>query len=128
MEQQQQGQYQRWVNLSFFAAAALAAYVLYTLSLKIVGQYDLETRVRNIEVYAQVGALVVGAGIFGALARIRATNDFMSEVVQELARVTWPTAKETSLSTVAVVVMVVISGILLGLLDLLWTKLIQQVL
>jgi preprotein translocase subunit SecE len=52
----------------------------------------------------------------------------MNEVMVELSRVTWPTQKETTTSTIVVIVMVVISGLILGFLDYLWTALLKLVL
>ncbi|OFZ19284.1 MAG: preprotein translocase subunit SecE [Bdellovibrionales bacterium GWB1_55_8] len=52
----------------------------------------------------------------------------MNEVMVELSRVSWPTQKETTSATMIVLVMVIISGVLLGFLDYLWTVLLKWVL
>ncbi|OFZ85855.1 MAG: preprotein translocase subunit SecE [Bdellovibrionales bacterium RIFOXYD1_FULL_55_31] len=51
----------------------------------------------------------------------------MNEVMMELSRVSWPTQKETSSATMVVVIMVMISGMVLGFLDYLWTELLRLV-
>ncbi|OFZ55570.1 MAG: preprotein translocase subunit SecE [Bdellovibrionales bacterium RIFOXYC1_FULL_54_43] len=51
----------------------------------------------------------------------------MNEVMMELSRVSWPTQKETSSATMVVVIMVMISGMVLGFLDYLWTVLLKWV-
>ncbi|OGD43298.1 preprotein translocase subunit SecE [Candidatus Azambacteria bacterium RIFOXYD1_FULL_42_11] len=66
--------------------------------------------------------------MFLALLRNQKANKFMNEVMVELSRVTWPTQKETSSATFIVIIMVLISGLILGLLDYVWTKLLQLVL
>jgi preprotein translocase SecE subunit len=121
-------QYQKWVNICYLAAAALLGYVFFAFGLRIAGAYDLETRVRNIELMIRLGSIVIGALCFFLLYRHEKANQFMNEVVVELSRVTWPTQKETTSATIVVVVMVVISGMLLGFFDYVWTRLMQLIL
>ena len=123
-----ENQYQKWVNLSYLALAALVGYVFFALSFKLIGAYDLEARVRNLEIIVRVGSIVVGGLLFLILYRNEKTNQFMGEVVEELARVTWPTQKETSSATFIVIVMVLISGMVLGALDYAWTRVMQWIL
>ena len=44
-----------------------------------------------------------------------------TEIVNELAKVTWPTRKELSASTVVVIILSVIASIILGLFDFFWS-------
>jgi preprotein translocase subunit SecE len=121
-------QYQKWVNLSYLAVAALLGYVIFALGLKIGGTYDLEARVRNFELVLRGASLLVGGLLFLILYRNQKSNEFMNDVVAELVRVTWPTQKETTSATFIVIVMVLISGVVLGLLDYVLTRLLQMVL
>ena len=50
-----------------------------------------------------------------------------NEVSSELKKVTWPTAKEVRAATIVVIVMAIISAIILGLFDLVWSKLTDMV-
>jgi len=50
-----------------------------------------------------------------------------NEVSSELKKVTWPTAKEVRAATVVVVVMAVISAVILGVFDLVWSNLTELV-
>jgi preprotein translocase subunit SecE len=122
-----ENQQQKWVTMSFVAAAALLAFLVFSFGQKFIGAYDLEARVRNIEVLLQAGSVLVGFILFVCLYRSDAINQFMSEVVVELSRVSWPTQKETRAATLLVVVMVLISGFFLGLLDYLWTVVLKWV-
>ena len=112
-----ENQNQKWVNLSYLAASSLLAYIVFLTLDRVVGIYDLETRVRNIEIILRVVSALVGVIFFVALYRNEKSNQFMNEVVVELSRVTWPTQKETGSATFIVIVMVIISGMVLGLLD-----------
>lgn len=123
-----ESQYQKWVNLSYLAAALLFGYIVFSTSNKIVGAYDLEVRVRNIELILRGVAVVAGALLFTVLYRHEKANQFMNEVMVELSRVIWPTQKETSSATGVVIVMVLISGLVLGFLDYCWIHLLKWVL
>ena len=123
-----ESQHQKWVNLCYLAAAAVVGYVVFTFSSGLVGAYDLESRVRSIDLVVRLLSIVVGAILFFVLYKNDNSNQFMNEVVVELTRVTWPTQKETSSATMIVMIMVLISGMILGLLDYVWTRVIQWVL
>jgi preprotein translocase subunit SecE len=121
-------QYQKWVNLSYLAAAILFGYIVFSMSGKLVGIYDLETRFRNIDLILRGASVAAAAILFVVLYRKEASNQFMNEAVAELFKVTWPTPKETSSATMVVIVMVLISGVVLGLLDYLWVQVVKWIL
>ena len=50
-----------------------------------------------------------------------------NEVASELKKVTWPTGKEVRTATVVVIVMAIISAIILGLFDFVWSNLTELV-
>jgi len=54
--------------------------------------------------------------------------EFLRQVRQELGRVTWPSRKETTVSTIMVFVMVFISAIFLFLVDEVVSDIIQWIL
>jgi preprotein translocase SecE subunit len=122
-----ESQYQKWVNLSYLALAALVGYIVFSLSFKAVGAWDLEARVRNVELIVRVGSVVAGGLLFFILWKNQKSNTFMNEVMSELARVTFPTPKETMNATVVVIIMVIISGLILGLFDYLCTTLLKWI-
>lgn len=123
-----ESQHQKWVSLSYLAVAGLVGYVVLSVALKLGGMYDLEARVRNIDLIFQFVAAIAGMITFLALYKNAKSNQFMNEVVLELSRVTWPTQKDTASATVVVIVMVIISGVVLGLLDYCWIHLLKWVL
>lgn len=123
-----ESQHQKWVTISYIAVAALVAYVFSALAFQLAGTFDWEAKLRNIDVVIPVASIVVGAILFFVLYRNDRTNQFMNEVVVELSRVTWPSQKETVSATIVVLIMVLISGLILGALDYLWTVLLQWIL
>jgi preprotein translocase subunit SecE len=121
-------QYRKWVNLSYLAAAFLFYYIVFSFSVKVSTSLNLETHIRNADLVFRLFSIASGSGLFIYLYRHEAVNQFMGEVILELARVTWPTQKETVSATVIVMIMVLISGVILGILDYVWAALLQQVL
>jgi preprotein translocase subunit SecE len=74
----------------------------------------------------------IGSGLVAVtVAVIMYRNDrvytLANEVAGELKKVTWPTAKEVRSATIVVIVMAIISAIILGLFDLVWSKLTDLV-
>ena len=57
----------------------------------------------------------------------RSIYGLANEVAQELKKVTWPTAKEVRSATIVVIVMAVISAIILGIFDFVWSNLTELV-
>ena len=120
--------YTKWVNVSFLSAAVLIGYVIFMLTAKLAAVYDLEARFHEIDWAIRGAGFFAGALSFAILYRHDQANQFMHEVVAELSRVTWPTQKETASATFVVIIMVLISGLYLGLLDYVWTQLLQWIL
>jgi preprotein translocase subunit SecE len=123
----EQSQHQKWVNLSYLAVAALLGYIVYSAGAKVVGIYDLETRIRDVDLVLRGLSVFSFAALFFILYKNEQANQFMNEVMAELSRVTWPTQKETTSATVVVLIMVIISGMILGLMDYLLTTLLKWV-
>lgn len=123
-----ENQYRKWVTFSYVAVGALLWFLFSRFGHYVAASFDLEARVRNIDIILQISSIVVGTLAFVILYSNQKANQFMGEVVVELSRVTWPTQKETTNATIVSIIMVLISGMVLGLLDYIWTKLIQAVL
>jgi preprotein translocase subunit SecE len=69
--------------------------------------------------------MTVGAGIY--IRQNAAANQFLNEVVQELSKVTWPTRKETVMSTGVACILVVICAAVLLLFDTLWGTVLRGI-
>ena len=123
-----EAQLKKWVNLSFLAAAALVSIILFSFSTKMASTYDIETRVKNIDMVIRIGSLLLGLATFIFLSLYEKASSFMHDVVLELSRVTWPTVKDTRGATFIVIITVVIGGMILGFFDYIWTVLIRWVL
>lgn len=74
----------------------------------------------------------VAAAIFSiALAVILYRNDriytLANDVSSELGKVTWPTAKEVRAAALVVIVMTLVSALIVGLFDLMWSNVTELV-
>lgn len=119
---------QKWVNLSYVAAALLLAYIVFVLSTKFSVFLDFEGRVRSLDKILMGASALVGFALFLGLNKSSVANTFMNEVVAEVSKVTWPTQSETTKATIAVLVAVTIAGVILWMVDNLWVYLIGLVL
>jgi preprotein translocase subunit SecE len=118
----------KWVVLSYAAFAGLCAFVLFAALQKVGATIDLEAKVKHADVIVQFSSIAIGLVLFALMYTNTKANQFMDEVFQELGRVTWPTKDETSKATVVVLIMVLISGVILGGFDRFFTWLLKLVL
>ncbi len=118
---------QKIVNLIYFACAVFISYVFFSFGGTLAAKFDLEARVRNLDLWLQGIAIFAGVVTFFVLNRHQKATQFMHESVAEIERVSWPTPNETWKSTIVVIVMVIISGAVLGALDSLWAWLMKLV-
>ena len=119
---------QKWVGITFLAFSVLIAYIVFAGLFKLAGVYDFEAKVKNIDLVIRLASVAIGALLFLILYKNDSANQFMHETVTELSRVTWPTSKETVSATWVVIIMVLVTGMILGLLDKFWTLVIQWIL
>ncbi len=55
-------------------------------------------------------------------------NDFLANVKAELKKVTWPTKKDAYASTMVVIVLVIISAVFIGGVDIVLSRLVRLIL
>lgn len=77
----------------------------------------------TISVVSFVLVLVGGISLY----RNDRVYNMVNEVSGELKKVTWPTAKEVRAATTVVIVMSIISAIILGVFDIVWSNLTELV-
>jgi preprotein translocase subunit SecE len=77
----------------------------------------------KITVLSAVAAIVTGIVMY----RSDKYYGLANEVAGELKKVTWPSAKEVRAATIVVIVMAIISAIILGMFDLVWSNLTELV-
>jgi len=56
---------------------------------------------------------------------VKRLRRYFEEVWSELKKVSWPTGKEVKAATIVVIVMTIISAIILGFFDFIWSNVTQ---
>ena len=77
----------------------------------------------RVSLIAGVGATLLAVFMY----RSDRMYTLANEVAGELKKVTWPTAKEVRTATIVVIVMAIISAIILGVFDFVWSNLTELV-
>lgn len=121
-----ENQHQKVVSISFLAFAALVAFVTLVGMMKLANTYDLESRVKSIELIIRGLSVAIGAGVFFGLYSNSKVNAFTNEVANELlTKVTWPNRRDTMMATLVVIVTVLIAGLMFAFFDWVFTVSLQ---
>ncbi len=111
------------VHLIYLCGAVLLFYLLQWSIDWVWGYFATSPSDSKISLMAAVGAVVAGVVLY----RNDRVYHLANEVSAELKKVTWPTAKEVRTATLVVIVMAIISAIILGLFDFVWSNLTELV-
>jgi preprotein translocase subunit SecE len=128
LEKTMENQRQRWVQIILLATGVLVAVIASVGLSKIAAVYNLESSFKQIDLMIQLGSIALGAVLGFGLYLNDQSYAFLSEVVLEMSRVTWPTQKETTNATIWVILFVLIAGGILGAFDSLWTWIMKLIL
>ena len=113
------------VHLVYLCGAVVLFYVLQWSVDWVWGYFSPETMPSEFKITLLSGLVAIIAGT--VMYRSDKYYHLANEVTGELKKVTWPTAKEVRAATLVVIVMAVISAIILGLFDLVWSNLTELV-
>lgn len=109
------------VHLVYIGGGVLLFYLLQWTTDWIWGYFTRAPNQFYIMAGSAVAALVVGIALY----RHERTNALVNEVTAELKKVSWPTKKEVRAATIVVIVMTIISAIILGFFDFMWSNVTQ---
>lgn len=113
------------VHLMYLSGAVLLFYVLQWTTDWVWGYFSPET------IPSEFKIMMISAGIALVTSIVMYRSDkyygLANEVAGELKKVTWPSPKEVRAATLVVIVMAIISAIILGLFDLVWSNLTELV-
>lgn len=119
--------YQKYVNGLFLAGAAIAWFITQHYTEMVIGYFQLGRRLGGSSDALLHGLpLLVAVATFFALRASTKATEFTTDAVSEMAKVSWPSAKDTRLGTIVVILTVVIAGTILGLLDMAMVAIIRS--
>jgi preprotein translocase subunit SecE len=107
---------ERWIQLTFIVATLLLAW-LYDHLIAAIWYLFADPS----EAIVTAGAVVAGMATAVVLYRHQPSYAIVHDVAEEMSKVTWPTRKETSSSTIIVVVASIIAAFVLFLFDTVWS-------
>jgi preprotein translocase subunit SecE len=111
------------VHLMYLCGAVLLFYITQWSIDWVWGYFGSPPSEFKISMFSAVLAVVVGIALY----RNDRVYTLANEVAGELKKVTWPTAKEVRSATIVVIVMAIVSAVILGLFDMLWSNLTELV-
>jgi preprotein translocase SecE subunit len=107
---------ERWVQMAFLAFALLTIWVLDKV-ISLVWDRFAEPPPELVTFVA----FVLSAALTVVLYRNPKVSRVSHEVVGELAKVSWPSRKETQVSTIVVIVTSIIAAVIVGAFDAAWS-------
>ena len=111
------------VHLIYLVGGVLLFYMIQWSIDWIWGYFGSPPSEIKTSLAAAAGAFVIGAIMY----RSDRIYTLANEVALELKKVTWPTAKEIRTATMVVIVMAIISAVILGIFDFVWSNLTELV-
>lgn len=111
------------VHLIYLVGAVVMFYLFQWSIDWIWGYFGSPPSEIRTSLLAGVGATLLAVFLY----RSDRIYSLANEVAGELKKVTWPTAKEVRTATIVVIVMAIISAIILGVFDFVWSNLTELV-
>ena len=115
----------KYTILTFFIFAVIFGYLSYLALTQIsdwfkFGGSNVLGTGYGWQIVGGTASAVLGIILFIGLSVSSKATTFFDEVFSEVLKVTWPTMKETSASTVVVTVMVLVATFILAMMDYFW--------
>jgi len=111
------------VHLIYLCGAVVMFYLLQWSIDWVWGYFGSAPSEFKITIFAAGVSLIVGITMY----RSDRIYGLANEVASELKKVTWPTAKEVRTATIVVIVMAIVSAVILGVFDFVWSNLTELV-
>ena len=113
------------VNFIYIGLGILLGFIVYKISKDLFEYYQVNVMFEYARELPRVLAIFSGMGLASLGIFNKTCNDFMSDVVSELKKVTWPSRKETYAATVVVIITLIILALILYLFDFVWGNVIK---
>ncbi len=116
------------VTLCILAFSILIGFTLSTLLRALSGAFGPVAQAMNYDGFKHGLPVVVALVIFGSLQFNKKFLIWADEVIAEIKKVVWPSAKDTRGMTIVVIIMVFISSIIISVFDLFSSFILNQLL
>lgn len=115
------------ITVSLVLASVLLAFVFSLLMETMAASFSIVARAQSSPELSNGIPVLIGVVTFAILQFNAKTVDFLDGVVSEVKKVVWPTKKDTWLMTVVVVITLILAGIIVGLYDMFWARIIGMI-
>lgn len=106
------------LTLSFAVAAILVGLTTSLLIKAFAGAFGVVARAADADIVRHGLPVLLGFGLFFALQFNQRVLTWGEEVVTEIRKVVWPSRKDTTAMTIACIVMVLVSSVIISSFDL----------
>jgi len=107
----------KWIQTTVAITCILLVYVLISFFEKLAEWFALETMIPYFFGITQFVSVVIGLATYIAIFKNPKSNDFLTNVYQEVMKVVWPDKQQTWRHTIVIMIAVVIMGFVFGFFD-----------
>lgn len=107
----------KWIQSTVAITCILLVYVLISFFEKLAEWFALETMIPYFFGITQFVSVVIGLATYIAIFKNAKTNDFLTNVYQEVLKVVWPDKQQTWRHTFVIMIAVTIMGFVFGFFD-----------
>jgi len=107
----------KWIQTTVAITCILLVYVLISFFEKLAEWFALETMIPYFFGITQFVSVVIGLTTYIAVFKNPKSNDFLTNVYQEVMKVVWPDKQQTWRHTIVIMIAVVIMGFVFGFFD-----------
>ncbi len=117
----------KWINALIIIFSAVVGYAFFKFSNQMAVWFDLETKLANFAVIAQVVGFLAGLTTFIVVLKNEFTSNYVQEVFAEFAKVVWPSRGATTKLTITLVIGLVIVAAIFVFVDFRFNKLLTLI-
>ena len=107
----------KWIQTTVAITCILLVYVLISFFEKLAEWFALETMIPYFFGITQFVSVVIGLATYVTVFKNPKSNDFLTNVYQEVMKVVWPDKQQTWRHTIVIMIAVVIMGFVFGFFD-----------
>lgn len=107
----------KWIQTTVAITCILLVYVLISFFEKLAEWFALETMIPYFFGITQFVSVVIGLATYIAIFKNSKSNDFLTNVYQEVLKVVWPDKQQTWRHTFVIMIAVTIMGFVFGFFD-----------